>query len=59
MNEAQTHAIAQADAELNNAALPTYTELTALLGQLKTALKHNMNGSDRAFWAKKIETVLK
>ena len=33
MNSSQIEAVAQADAELNNAALPTYTELAALLKQ--------------------------
>lgn len=34
MNEAQTEAIANADAHTNNAALPTYTDLLSLVGRL-------------------------
>ena len=35
MNEAQTEAIAQADAELSNAALPTYSELLDALNRIE------------------------
>lgn len=35
MNEAQTEAIAAADAHLNNAGMPTYTEMAEALKKLR------------------------
>jgi rubrerythrin len=41
MNASQTEAIAQADAELDNAALPTYSELLAALREIEIVLAGN------------------
>lgn len=41
MNDAQHEAIANADAHLGNAALPTYTELVNLLKRAKPHVDHS------------------
>jgi hypothetical protein len=40
LNDSQTEAIEQADAYLNNAVLPTYSQMTTALNELAAYVRH-------------------
>lgn len=52
MNDTQKEAIAQADAQANNAGLPTYTQLLAVLaGTVEALALAQKNSIDRVDWS--------